>query len=172
MQRRSSMIFKEPSFLSVGNLYQSSTTIGLDPVSSDPPKTNWLYNAMEISLSFTPKVATKTPKIFEESLLQLCYRTMCVRCKTWIILLFFILFYFFQTKKCPWHLILTILSLGQGPVIPGFRPMRQRVTGEKTSILYLGFCRLQIYCSVSFVTAAVLQLSLHNLCVAIPQLAN
>ena len=43
LQRRSSKILEEcsvKSLLEVGNLYQSSTTLGLDPVSNGPPQTN------------------------------------------------------------------------------------------------------------------------------------
>ena len=43
LQRRSSKILEERStkrLLEVGNLYQSFTTLGLDPVSSGPTQTN------------------------------------------------------------------------------------------------------------------------------------
>ena len=81
LRRRSSTILEErsvKSLLEVGNQYQLSTTLSLNPISSSPPQTNKLHNAMEIGKSFTPKVATKSliqyqwpsPKIFEEFLLQ------------------------------------------------------------------------------------------------------
>ena len=64
--------------LKVGNLFQLSTTLSLDPVSSSPPLTNWLHNDMSM-VSFTLKVATKSwilyqlalSYIFEEFSLQL-----------------------------------------------------------------------------------------------------
>ena len=43
LQRRSSKVLEKRSLwslLKVGNLYQSSTTLGLDPVSSGPPQTD------------------------------------------------------------------------------------------------------------------------------------
>ena len=43
LQRRSSMVLEKCSLwslLKVRNLYQASTTLGLDPVSSGPPQTN------------------------------------------------------------------------------------------------------------------------------------
>ena len=42
-----------------GNLYQSSTTLGPDPVSSDPTQTKKLHYAMWIDLLFTSESSYK-----------------------------------------------------------------------------------------------------------------
>ena len=69
LQRRicdDSMGVAVKNLLWVGNKYQLSTTLSLDPVSSHPPQTKKLHYAIWIDLLFIPKVAA-TPWIKQPS---------------------------------------------------------------------------------------------------------